>query len=157
MKSPHDIQPYEKNPRNNDHAVQYVANSIKEFGFKVPIILDKDDVIVAGDTRLKAALELGLDEVPTIYADDLTEVQIKAYRIADNKVAEIAKWDNEKLSKLLEELDQLDFDLYLTGFNPAEIDLIFAGAEGIDIDGIFEEVEPVEKKVKYCPHCGGEL
>lgn len=88
-----DIKPYEKNPRKNDNAVEYVANSIKEFGFKVPIVIDNNGVIVAGHTRYKASKKLGLEKVPCIIADDLTPEQIKAYRLADNKVAEKAEWD----------------------------------------------------------------
>lgn len=87
-----DIHPYEKNPRNNAPAVDAVAASIKEFGFKVPIIIDKDNVIVAGHTRYKAATKLGFEEVPCIKADDLPEEQIKAFRLADNKVSELAEW-----------------------------------------------------------------
>ncbi len=109
-----DIIPYENNPRNNDSAVEYVANSIKEFGFKNPIIIDKDNIIVAGHTRLKAAEKLGLTEVPCIMADDLSEEQIKAFRIADNKVSEIATWDLEKLEI---ELEDLDFDMSEFGFD----------------------------------------
>ena len=86
-----EIKPYENNPRFNDDAVQYVANSIKEFGFKVPIVIDKDNTIVAGHTRYKASLLLGLDKVPCIVADDLNEEQIKAFRLADNKVSEKAE------------------------------------------------------------------
>lgn len=120
-----ELKPYENNPRNNDDAVDYVANSIKEFGFKVPIIVDKDNVIVAGHTRLKAAEKLGIDEVPCLVADDLTEDQIKAFRIADNKVSEYSTWDNEKLNEELEgiimdmgefgieTLDDKDFDIDL--------------------------------------------
>ena len=92
--------PYENNPRNNDEAVKYVANSIKEFGFKNPIIIDKDNVVVAGHTRLKAAKNLGIKKIPVIRADDLTQEQIKAFRIADNKVSEIERgiWTNSILS-----------------------------------------------------------
>ncbi len=86
-----DLKPYENNPRFNDDAVEYVANSIKEFGFKVPIVIDKDNVIVAGHTRYKASMELGLEEVPCIVADDLTDEQVKAFRLADNKVGEKAQ------------------------------------------------------------------
>lgn len=85
-----DVRPYDKNPRRNDDAVQYVAESIKQFGFKVPLVIDNDGVIIAGHTRWKAAKKLGLDAVPCIIADDLTEEQIKAFRLADNKVAEKA-------------------------------------------------------------------
>ena len=103
-----DIKPYEKNPRRNDEAVQYVAASIKEFGFKVPIVIDKNNVIVAGHTRYKAAKKLGLEEVPCIVADDLTDEQVKAYRLADNKVAEKAEWDFDLLSMELEDIFNLD-------------------------------------------------
>lgn len=110
--------PYENNPRNNDDAVDAVANSIKEFGFKVPIIVDKNNVIVAGHTRLKAAQKLGMDEVPVIVADDLTDDQIKAFRLADNKVGEIATWD---FSKLEEELTNIDMDMGLFEFDLNEL------------------------------------
>ena len=111
-----DIKPYEKNPRKNDEAVEYVANSIKEFGFKVPIVIDKDGVIVAGHTRYKASKKLKLTEVPCIIADDLTEEQIKAYRLADNRVAEKSEWDIDLLSGELDDIlnidmAQFDFDL----------------------------------------------
>ena len=92
------LKMYENNPRNNLPAVKYVAASIKEFGFKQPIVIDKDYVIVCGHTRLLAAKKLGLATVPCVMADDLTEEQIKAYRLADNKVKEQAGWDFEKLS-----------------------------------------------------------
>lgn len=85
-----DLKPYENNPRFNDDAVEFVANSIKEFGFKVPIVIDKNGVIVAGHTRYKASIELGLKEVPCIVADDLSDEQVKAFRLADNKVSEKA-------------------------------------------------------------------
>lgn len=107
------IKPYENNPRINDEAVKYVANSIKEFGFKVPIVVDKNNVIVAGHTRLKAAKSLGLDSVPIIRADDLTEDAIKAYRIADNKASEYSTWDYEKLYI---ELDEINLDMQDFGF-----------------------------------------
>lgn len=115
-----DIIPYEKNPRKNDEAVEYVANSIKEFGFKVPIVIDKDNVIVAGHTRHKAAKKLGLKEVPCIIADDLNEEQIKAYRLADNKVSEKAKWDKRLLEDELDDLFDLDFDMTSFGFELTE-------------------------------------
>lgn len=107
-----DIKPYEKNPRKNDGAVDAVANSIQEFGFKVPIVIDKDGVIVCGHTRYKAAKKLGLEKVPCVIADDLTEEQIKAYRLADNKVSELAEWDIDLLG---EELDGI-FDIDMSDF-----------------------------------------
>ena len=109
-----DIRPYEKNPRKNDEAVKYVAESIKEFGFKVPMVIDKNGVIVAGHTRYKAAKKLNMKEVPCIVADDLTDEQIKAFRLADNKVAEKAEWDFDLLSVELDEL--FDFDMTVFGF-----------------------------------------
>ena len=110
-----ELKPYENNPRINDDAVEYVANSIKEFGFKVPIVIDKDNVIVTGHTRYKASKQLGLKEVPCIVADDLNKKQIKAFRLADNKVADFSYFDN---TKLLEELEDLD-DIF-TGFEFSE-------------------------------------
>ena len=109
-----DIKPYEKNPRKNNEAVKYVAESIKEFGFKVPIVIDKDNVIIAGHTRYKAAKRLKMKEVPTIIADDLTDEQVKAFRLADNKVAEKSEWDFDLLP--LEINDILSFDMEDFGF-----------------------------------------
>lgn len=105
--------PYENNPRKNAKAVKAVAESIKQFGFKVPIIVDKDLVIVAGHTRALAARKLGLTEVPCIIADDLNKDQVKAFRLVDNKVAEIAEWDIEAL---IQELNEIEMDLSLFGF-----------------------------------------
>ena len=102
------VRPYEKNPRKNDKAVDGVAESIKQFGFKQPIVIDKNGVIVAGHTRYKAALKLGFDTVPCVRADDLTQKQIKAYRILDNKLNELASWDFEMLG---EELETFEFSL----------------------------------------------
>lgn len=118
-----ELKPYENNPRHNEAAVGPVANSIKEFGFKVPIIIDKDNVIIAGHTRLKAAKLLGLETVPCVLADDLTEEQAKAFRLADNKVSELAEWDFDELQKELDELDMmdLDFDMSEFGFESSEI------------------------------------
>ena len=108
------LKAYEKNPRKNDNAVKEVANSIKEFGWKVPIIIDKDNVILAGHTRVKAANMLGLKTVPCIIADDLNEQQAKAFRLADNKTGELANWD---FDLLIEELANLsDFDMSDFGF-----------------------------------------
>ena len=149
MKKIADITPYEKNPRKNDEAVKYVAESIKQFGFKVPIVIDKNGVIVAGHTRYKAAKELGMDEVPCIVADDLTDEQIKAFRLADNKVSEKAEWDFNLLN---EELDDLfDFDMELFGFNPVNIVLDVEDDDFIKDTEVTKEKQP--KKIT-CPHCG---
>ena len=141
-----DLIPYENNPRKNDDAVELVANSIQEFGFKVPIIVDEENIIVAGHTRLKAAELLGIEEVPVIVANDLTEEQIKAFRLADNKTAEISGWDFPRLEL---ELEGIDLDMSSFGFL-----------------GVDEAIEPVtdiggqrepERNVIICPHCGKEI
>jgi ParB-like chromosome segregation protein Spo0J len=113
-----DLIPYANNPRFNDEAVEYVANSIKEFGFKVPIVIDKNNEIVAGHTRYKASIELGLTEVPCIIADDLSEEQIKAFRLVDNKVSEASEWNFELLD---EELENIDIDLSDYGFENIDV------------------------------------
>ena len=110
-----EIHPYEKNPRFNDAAVDAVAKSIQEFGWRSPIVVDKDMVIVCGHTRLKAAIKLGLTEVPVHVAADLTPEQIQAYRIADNKTGEIAEWNYDLLPVEIRELQNADFDLSLLG------------------------------------------
>ena len=112
-----EIKPYENNPRVNDDAVEYVAESIKAFGWKQPIVVDKNGVIIAGHTRYKAAKQLGLETVPVLIADDLTPDEVKAYRLADNKVSDFSSWDNKLL---LEELDDIPDDLF-TGFDVSEI------------------------------------
>ena len=122
----HDLVPYENNPRNNIEAVEYVANSIEKFGFKVPIVVDTNNVIVAGHTRYMARKKLGLETVPCIVADDLTEEQIKAFRLADNKVSEIATWDDELLA--IELSDIVDIDMSDFGF----VDLSDVVAESDD-------------------------
>ena len=107
-----ELKEYENNPRDNTAAVDAVANSIKEFGFKVPIIVDGNNIIIAGHTRFKAAISLGFEEVPCIVANDLTSEQVKAFRLADNKVGEIATWDLEKLKLELENIEGLDMSLF---------------------------------------------
>lgn len=109
-----DLVPYARNPRQNDHAVDALAESIKAFGFKVPIIVDGSNVIVTGHTRLKAAKQLGMTEVPVVVANDLTEEQVKAFRLADNKVSEASEWDEALLELEMMELEE--FDMTLFGF-----------------------------------------
>jgi hypothetical protein len=113
------LKPYERNPRINDGSVEQVANSIKEFGFKVPIVIDSKNVIVTGHTRYKAANMLGLKTVPCVIADDLTEQQIKAFRLADNKAGENSMWDESLLE--LEMFDITDIDLSSFGFDLGEM------------------------------------
>ena len=135
-----DLVPYKNNPRNNDCAVNNVAESIKEFGFKVPIVIDKNNVIVAGHTRLKASNKLGLKEVPCIVADDLTEEQIKAFRLADNKVSELVEWDFEKLEN---ELSNLTIDMSAFGFEDLAENL-----ESKVVEDDYTEDLPAEPKAK---------
>ena len=124
-KTLNELKPYDENPRHNEQAVDAVANSIENFGFKVPIVIDKDDVIVCGHTRYLASQQLGLNEVPCVIADDLTDEQIKAYRLVDNKVAELSEWDFSLLDKELAELENIDMSQFgfedLLEDEPAEI------------------------------------
>lgn len=115
-----DIMPYPNNPRINDKAIDRVAASINEFGFNSPIIVDKNLMIINGHTRYKASEKLGLEKVPVIIVDNLTDEQIKAYRIADNKTAEYSEWDYEKLIQEIQELSEANYDLELTGFDETE-------------------------------------
>ena len=136
-----DLTPYANNPRNNDAAVRAVAASIREFGFKVPIVIDSNNVIVAGHTRHRAAQLLQLDTVPCIRADDLTEEQVQAFRLADNKTAELAEWDDDKLAVELAQLKDIDMSAF--GFDElsdtAEVDEM-----GDDPDAMAEEItEPI--------------
>lgn len=109
-----EIRPYENNPRRNDAAVQYVAESIRQFGWKQPIVIDREGVIIAGHTRYKAAHRLGLKTAPCLIAEDLTPEQVKAYRLADNKVSEISDWDFDALAA---ELDALEIDMSVFSFS----------------------------------------
>lgn len=115
-----EVLPYENNPRDNDEAVDAVAESIQEFGFKIPIVISGDNVVVAGHTRIKAAKKLGMKEVPCIIADDLNDEQVRAFRLADNKSAEIATWNEEKLEQELAQIMSIDMSLF--GFDGEESD-----------------------------------
>ena len=137
------IIPYEKNPRKNNEAVDPVAESIKEFGFKVPIVVDKNNVIITGHTRYKAAKKLKLKTVPCIVADDLTEEQAKAFRLADNKVGEIAEWDTDLLHMELDDILDINMDLF--GFDLID-DEEEENAEVIEDD--YNEEPPAEPKAK---------
>ena len=138
------LREYENNPRNNDEAVPFVANSIYEFGFKNPVIIDAENVIVAGHTRVRAAKQLGMKEVPCIVADDLTPEQIKAFRLADNKTAEIATWNMESLNDELAEIESLD----MTDFGFPSLDDV----EPIDLND--DKERETAQKVYTCPKCG---
>lgn len=133
MVKPEELIPYENNPRDNDNAVEAVANSIKEFGFKQPIVVDKNMVIIVGHTRLKASQKLGLEEVPVLVAEDLTPEQVRAYRLADNKTGELAEWDYEKL---YQEVSTLELD----GVDMAEFGMEDIGERfGLDFNNAEED------------------
>lgn len=139
-----DLVPYDKNPRDNSLAVQYVEESIRQFGFKVPMVIDKNNVVVCGHTRLLAAKKLKMKTVPCIVADDLTQEQIDAYRLADNRVAEFSQWDFDMLQEELKDIENVDMEKFL-----------------------FQIIEPTPKKEKMkkdedgrelvsCPKCHHE-
>ena len=149
----HEIKAYKNNPRHNDQAVDSVAASIDEFGFKVPIVIDRNHVIVTGHTRYKAAIQLGLETVPCLIADDLTDDQIKAFRLVDNKVGEIATWDWDALDI---ELADIELDIEDFGF---ELKLEDASEEEpVEYDNASEELNVDEfsddKFNCECPKCG---
>ena len=141
---------YARNPRKNDHAVDGVAAAIREFGFRVPIVAKSDGTIVDGHLRLKAARKLGLTEVPVILADDMTDAQIKAFRLSVNKVAEWAEWDAGLLSLELQDLEEMGFDLSLTGFSADELSAMMGvdGTEGLTDDDAVPDVPAVPVTVE---------
>ena len=163
-----DIRPYERNPRINDQAVDAVAASLAEFGFRQPIVVDAGGVIIAGHTRWKAARKLGLAKVPVHVATDLTPEQVRAYRIADNKSGELAEWDLEILPIELAELREGGFDMDLLGFDEDELaKLLDGGAKAGLTDPDDVPAAPEEAITKpgdlwllgaytTCPHCGEE-
>lgn len=128
--------PYCRNPRKNDAQVDRMASAIKEFGFRIPIVAKSDGSVVDGHLRLKAAQKLGLKEVPVALADELTEAQVKAFRLLANKSANWAEWETDLLKLELEDLQAMDFDLELTGFDAEELGNIWLDGDGKD------DVEP---------------
>lgn len=138
-----DLIPYEKNARdNNELAVEKVAESISEFGFNQPIVVDKDNVIIAGHTRFKAAQQLGLKKVPVLKADHLSKEQADAYRLADNRTAQESKWIESLLTEELLALQEADFDLSKTGFDESELSALLA--ESLDREGFTDQDETPE-------------
>lgn len=148
MVKPEELIPYENNPRDNDNAVEAVANSIKEFGFKQPIVVDKNMVIIVGHTRLKASQKLGLEEVPVLVAEDLTPEQVRAYRLADNKTGELADWDYEKLYQEVSTLELDGVDMAEFGMEDIgeRFGLDFNNAEEDEYETPQEEIEPKTKQ-----------
>ena len=150
---------YARNPRKNDHAVDRVAAAIREFGFRVPILAKSDKTIVDGHLRLKAAKKLGLEEVPVLLCDDMTDIQVRAFRLSVNKVSEFADWDDEMLRVELDELGKDGFDLELTGFSLDEVaTLLINGSDfepgSEDDQGQLDKLDP---KMVTCPHCSQEF
>lgn len=146
-----EIKEYRNNPRKNEEAIEPVMESIKNFGFVVPILLDQNNVILAGHTRKKAAEHLKLKEVPCIYVEDLTQEQEKAFRLADNKTTEFSQWDIEKLEQELSSIIDIDMEtlFHFPDFSAEDLDLT-------DEDFLQEKEASQEKKEKIaiCPHCG---
>ena len=150
---------YARNPRKNDHAVDRVAAAIREFGFRVPILAKSDKTIVDGHLRLKAAKKLGLEEVPVLLCDDMTDIQVRAFRLSVNKVSEFADWDDEMLRVELDELGKDGFDIELTGFSLDEVaTLLIDGSDfepgSEDDQGQLDKLDP---KIVTCPHCSKEF
>lgn len=148
-----EIRPYEKNPRKNDNAIECVMNSIKEFGFKVPIVIDSNNIIVAGHTRYKAAQQLNMQEVPCIITDDLTDEQVKAFRLVDNKASELSGWDFNLLQEELDGIINIDLDKF--GFFIEDN----VGNLSVTDDDFLSDTEITKSKDKtiICPHCGCEI
>jgi len=147
MRNIDDIKPYPNNPRHNDEAVAAVAASIQTFGFRQPLVLDEEGMIIVGDTRLKAAKKLGLAVVPVHVAVGLTPAQCKAYRIADNKSAELADWDNDLLVQELMDLQQLDFDLEPLGFSTDELNHLLDTGSGTGLVDPDDVPEPPDEPI----------
>ena len=149
------VIPYASNPRRNQAAVSKVAASIKEFGFRQPIVVDSGGVIIAGHTRLQAAQTLGLSEVPVHVADNLNPQQVKAYRIADNRTSEESEWDEELLVLELEALKAEGCALEPLGFDEDELTRLL---EGVQFEPATEDeqgqLDELNKKFIKCPHCG---
>ena len=150
---------YARNARNNDHAVDRVAAAIREFGFRVPILAKSDKTIVDGHLRLKAAKKLGLEKVPVLLCDDMTDVQVRAFRLSVNKVSEFADWDSEMLRVELDELGKDGFDIELTGFSLDEVATLLIDGSNFepgseDDQGQLDQLDP---KIVTCPHCSKEF
>ena len=150
---------YARNPRKNDQAVDRVAAAIREFGFRVPILAKSDKTIVDGHLRLKAAKKLGLEEVPVLLCDDMTDIQVRAFRLSVNKVSEFADWDSEMLRVELDELVKDGFDIELTGFSLDEVATLLIDGSNFepgseDDQGQLDQLDP---KIVTCPHCSKEF
>ena len=147
---------YARNPRQNDQVIPKMVASIKEFGFRIPIVAKSDGTVVDGHLRLKAAREMGLEQVPVVLADELTDTQVKAFRLLANQSANWAEWDNDLLKLELEELKEEDFNVDLIGFELEEV----VPLTDMPMDDFFEAPQDTKEKKKktiVCPHCGEEF
>jgi ParB-like chromosome segregation protein Spo0J len=156
---PESIKPYPNNPRANDGAVDAVATSIKSFGFKNPIIVDGNMTVICGHTRLRAAIKLGLEEIPVIVAADLTPEQVRAYRLADNRTSELSGWDYDLLALEVTGLKDSKYDIEILGWDVAELERMINGlgnepppdsASGKE----FDESAADDVATVTCPKCG---
>jgi hypothetical protein len=138
---------YARNPRRNDHAVEKVAAAIHEFGFRVPILAKSDGLVIDGHLRLKAARKLGLETVPVILADDMTDNQVRAFRLSVNKMADLAEWDEAMLALEVSALQLEDFDLDLLGFDPGELDLMLNG-DGLPSESSGADDDTYSRKIQ---------
>lgn len=158
MRNPRELISYEKNPRINDEAVPAVRKSIREHGFRNPILLNGDGLIIAGETRKKAAIEEGLQLVPCIIEDDMTPEQVRSYRIADNKLNELARWETDYLREEMAFLRDIGVDMEALGFSQQEIDDLFAECEALEIENTSSEIDPKDfDESRFdckCPRCG---
>ena len=150
------VKPYDKNPRRNDKAVEAVANSIREFGFRQPIVVDANGIIVVGHTRYKAALKLGMATVPVHVAADLTPQQARMYRLADNRTNETAEWDIDLLPIELGGLRDDGADLKLLGFTDKELSEHLRTFDDLDLDDPDIDADEAAETI-HCPKCGHEF
>ena len=160
------FKPYARNPRKNDAVVDRMVDSIKTYGFAVPVLAQSSGLVIDGDLRLKAAVKMKFEPIPVIFCDNWTEAEVRGFRLLVNRSVSWAEWDNELLAKELFDLKSMDFDLGQTGFNLAEIDRLLEPAQGPTEP---DEVPPVPETPttqpgdlwllgtpEICPHCGGE-
>lgn len=141
---PEKLIDYARNPRKNDHVVERVAAAIKEFGFRVPIIAKSDGLVIDGHLRLKAARKLGLDKVPVVLADDMTDTQIKAFRISVNRMAELADWDTELLALEMQDLTAAGIEMDVAGFSAEELDALSGKSLSNDVSDVADDVPGLE-------------
>ena len=151
------LVPYCRNPRKNDEQVDRMASAIKEFGFRIPVVAKSDGSVVDGHLRLKAAQKLGMKEVPVALADELTDAQVKAFRLLANKSANWAQWDEDLLKLELQDLQDMAYDLELTGFDESELGDIWDGEDvnfSPDEDSEAVRLDKKDPKIVTCPSCG---